>query len=104
MEEEPWPSRRGGGCGKTGSKKRVWTEQEQFHGIRVEGSLPELFFGTDTAYYIGEGKLFQVEKRFLEKIEPLASLAEGDEFYFEVGRNHLSEFYHRILSWRISWT
>ncbi len=97
MEEEPWPSRRGGGCGKTGSKKRVWTEQEQFHGIRVEGSLPELFFGTDTAYYIGEGKLFQVEKRFLEKIEPLASLAEGDEFYFEVGRNHLSEFYHRIL-------
>lgn len=97
MEEEPWPTRAGRKRPPARRQRRERTEQEQFHGIRVEGTLPELFFGTDTAYYIGQGKLFQVEKGFLEKIEPLANLAEGDAFSFEVGRNHLSEFYHRIL-------
>lgn len=68
-----------------------------FHGIYVEGSLPKLFLGVDTAYYISDGLLCRVEKNFLEKIEPLSDLAENDKFSFHVGRNNMSEFYHRIL-------
>ncbi len=83
---------------KNKKKKPVKAEKpEQFHGIQVEGSLPELFYGTDTAYYIGDEKLCRVEKDFLERIEPLANLAEGSKFSFHIGRNNISEFYHRIL-------
>lgn len=83
---------------KTKKKKEVKpVKPEEFHGIQVDGSLPELFYGTDTAYYIGDGKFYRVEKGFLEKIEPLANLTEGSEFSFHIGRNNISEFYHRIL-------
>lgn len=69
----------------------------EFHGIRVDGSLPDLFQGTDTAYYISSGELCRVEKNFLEKIEPLSFLTNDDGFSFHVGRNHMAEFYYRIL-------
>ncbi len=80
---------------------RISSEKEGrgkvFHGIRVEGSLPDLYSGTDTAYYIESGQLCRVEKSFLEKIEPLSEVANGDGFSFFVGRNHMAEFYYRIL-------
>ena len=69
----------------------------QFHGITVDGRLPELYFGTDTAYYMQNNQLNRVEQDFLKKIEPLASLAKDGKFSFHIGRNHLSEFYYRIL-------
>lgn len=68
-----------------------------FHGIRVKGSLPDLYYGADTAYYISERHLNRLDSDFLEKIEPLASMAEGDAFSFCIGRNRLSDFYHRAL-------
>ncbi len=69
----------------------------EFHGIKVAGSLPDLYYGTETAYYIGQDHLNQVDNEFLHKIEPLADLAEDNKFSFHVGRNNMSEFYHRIL-------
>ncbi len=72
-------------------------QQGEFHGIRVSGSLPELYEGTDTAYYIETGSLCRVEKDFLAQAEPLARLANGKQFRFSVGRNHMSEFYYRVL-------
>ncbi len=72
-------------------------KQEEFHGIRVKGSLPELFQGTDTAYYIEKGNFCRVEKEFLARAEALAKLTDGNLFSFSVGRNHLAEFYYRIL-------
>lgn len=71
--------------------------EKEFHGIEVKGSLPELFYGVDTAYYIKNSRLNQVDSAFLEQIEPLANLAVGKSFSFHVGRNRMSEFYHRIL-------
>ena len=68
-----------------------------FHGIRVDGGLPELYMGTDTGYYIGDGQLCRVEKDFQEKIEPLSRLTSDEGFSFHVGRNHMAEFYYRIL-------
>ena len=72
-------------------------DDSQFHGIAVQGSLPDLYYGTDAVYYISGGCLNRVDSEFLEKIEPLAELATGSRFSFHVGRNNLSEFYHRIL-------
>lgn len=71
--------------------------EREFHGVRVEGILPDLFYGTDTAYFISGGHLNRVDKEFREKIEPLANLAVGDSFSFSVGRNHMSEFFYRVL-------
>ena len=69
----------------------------EFHGIVVEGNLPDMYFGTDTAYFISQDSLSKVDKELLEKIEPLTSLTDGDTFSFHVGRNNMSEFYYRIL-------
>lgn len=77
---------------------RVETEKDdEFHGILVRGTLPELYQGTDTAYYINGEHLCRVDRDFSQKIEPLANLAWGNKFSFNMGRNHLSEFYYRIL-------
>lgn len=71
--------------------------EKEFHGIKAEGTLPALYYGTDAAYYISDGYLNRVDKYFLEKAEPLANLASNDRFGFRVGRNHMSEFYSRVL-------
>ncbi|WP_243127858.1 SNF2 helicase associated domain-containing protein [Schaedlerella arabinosiphila] len=68
-----------------------------FHGIRVDGSLPDLYMGTDTGYYISGSQICRVEKEFLEKIEPLSLMTNDQGFSFHVGRNHMAEFYYRIL-------
>ncbi|MDO4336915.1 MAG: SNF2 helicase associated domain-containing protein [Eubacteriales bacterium] len=70
---------------------------KEFHGVKVEGALPALYFGTDTAYYIENDHLNRVDRAFLDRIEPLANMANDNGFSFLVGRNHMSEFYHRIL-------
>ena len=71
--------------------------EKDFHGIKVDGTLPELYDGTDAAYYIDNEYLNRVEPSFLEKVEPLANMASGDRFSFCVGRNRMTEFYSRIL-------
>ncbi len=78
------------------SRKRIKNDQA-FHGITVNGTLPELYRGTETGYYIDGEKLCRVGKDFLEKMEPLSDISDGDNFSFEVGRNHMAEFYYRIL-------
>lgn len=75
----------------------VLDDGAEFHGIQVAGSLPDLFFGTDTGYYIDDSHLNQVDAGFLEKIEPLSQLSRYGKFSFHVGRNHLADFYYRIL-------
>lgn len=70
---------------------------QEFHGIKVEGRFPELYYGTDAAYFISDNHLNRAGADFLEKAEPLANIAAGDSFSFNVGRNRISEFYTRIL-------
>lgn len=70
---------------------------KEFHGIKVEGNLPDLYYGTDTAYFISGDYLNRVDRSFLEQIEPLAALGSNDRFVFRVGRNRMSEFYSRVL-------
>ncbi len=89
-------------CAKHNPRVKMHISQEEmedgvFHGIKVEGNLPDMYMGTDTAYYIGDGHINQVENGFLEKIKPLSEIAHRDVFSLRVGRNNMSEFYNRIL-------
>ena len=68
-----------------------------FEGIRVTGTFPELYYGTDTAYYVRDGGLFRTKPGFLERMEPLAQLSQGGCFSFQVGRNHIADFYYDVL-------
>ena len=70
---------------------------QEFHGIKVEGRFPDIYYGTDAAYFISDNHLNRAEADFLEKAEPLANIAADDSFSFNVGRNRISEFYTRIL-------
>lgn len=69
----------------------------EFHGVRVRGNLPELFYGVDTAYYISGTHFMKVEPEFLSKMEPLTRAADGGSLAFLVGRNHMAEFFYRTL-------
>ena len=70
---------------------------KEFHGVRVRGNLPELFYGVDTAYYISGTHFMKVEPEFLGKMEPLTRAADGGSIAFLVGRNHMAEFFYRTL-------
>lgn len=72
-------------------------ESREFHGIHVSGTLPLLYQGMKAGYYISCDRLYKTEPGFMEKIEPLSNQAVGDAFSFDVGRNHMAEFYYRIL-------
>lgn len=70
---------------------------KEFHGIKVEGQFPELYYGTNAAYYITDKYFCRAEKEFLDKAEPLANIADNDRFSLKVGRNRITEFYTRVL-------
>ncbi len=71
---------------------------KEFHGIKVEGQFPDLYYGTDSAYYITDKHLCRAEQEFLEKAEPLANMTgESDRFSLSVGRNRISEFYTWVM-------
>ncbi|MCD8018717.1 MAG: SNF2 helicase associated domain-containing protein, partial [Clostridiales bacterium] len=82
---------------KKSSTKKA-SPSEEFHGIQVNGHLPELYFGTDCAYYINDNYFCKSSEGFQEKIETLAEMADREgNLSFRVGRNYLSEFYYQIL-------
>lgn len=74
------------------------TRKGEFHGIQVSGRLPELFFGTDRAYYVSGNCLCRTDSEFQDKIMTLAAYGQDDgSFSFKIGRNGLSEFYYQFL-------
>lgn len=72
-------------------------ENDEFHGIVADGCIPDMYIGTDMAYYIDNNCLCRVDREFMRRLEPLSNLSYGNTFSFHVGRNHMTEFYHRIL-------
>ncbi|MDO4324083.1 MAG: SNF2 helicase associated domain-containing protein [Lachnospiraceae bacterium] len=68
-----------------------------FHGIKVSGTLPELYQGDEYAYYIDEKHFYRADRSFVDRLMPLANLSDGGQFDFRIGRNHMSEFYYQIL-------
>lgn len=70
---------------------------KNFHGIRVSGDIPELYYGTEFAYFIEGNHFSRVEPEYLDKIRSLSSVSEDGFFSFCIGRNYMSEFYNQIL-------
>ncbi|MDD3797487.1 MAG: SNF2 helicase associated domain-containing protein, partial [Lachnospiraceae bacterium] len=71
--------------------------QKEFHGIQVDGVLPELFAGGNTSYYVEDGALKRVDGEFTKKLDPLMRLGNHRGFSVQVGRHGLAEFYHKVL-------
>lgn len=72
-------------------------KDQEFHGIQVNGELPELFRGIKAAYYVDGEKLYRTEEGFMQALEPLWRLSEYNRVSFQIGRNKMAEFYYRIL-------
>lgn len=78
------------------SEKKIAGDNE-FHGITVSGELPFLYYGTDTAYYISDGKMLRTDTDFRKKTEPLSEISDGRSFSFTIGRSRMAEFYYTVL-------
>ena len=70
---------------------------EKFDGVQVSGTMPELFYGMDTAYFIEADGLYRQSVELSDGLERLADVSMDGSFRFFVGRNRLAEFYHMIL-------
>lgn len=70
---------------------------EKFDGVQVSGTMPELFYGMDTAYFIEADGLYRQIGELSDGLERLADVSMDGSFRFFVGRNRLAEFYHMIL-------
>ncbi len=72
----------------------------EFEGICVSGQLPELFYGTNLAYYVDDvtSTLRCSDQDFREKIETLTPFIDDfAHFSFVIGRNKMTEFYYDVL-------
>jgi SNF2 family DNA or RNA helicase len=73
-----------------------------FQGITVSGQFPNCIEGNRSGYYVTEDNikgnyLNRFSRKQMELIHPLAEIAEDGEVSFNVGRNHLAEFFYKVL-------
>ena len=68
-----------------------------FDGIRVHGNIPEVVEGIEYKYYRNGNEFRRISRETTEQLAPILELAPYGEVSFVVGRNSLSEFYHRVL-------
>ena len=70
-----------------------------FQGIYVIIKSDQIFFGTETAYYIDadEGYLCRITDEYYKQMEPVLRQAKFGGAEFEIGRNNLQEFYYNVL-------
>ena len=70
-----------------------------FQGIYVIIKSDQIFFGTETAYYIDadEGYLCRITDEYYKQMEPVLRQAKFGRAEFEIGRNNLQEFYYNVL-------
>lgn len=89
------------GSGETSFQLRLRLEQEtdgeEFKGVRLTGTMPELLDGQTASYYIENDKLCRVDGEMARRMEPLARIAKHGAINAVIGRNNLAEFYHKSL-------
>ena len=68
-----------------------------FQGIRLTGSVPELLYTPQAAYFIDEVHLNRVSDGILRELKPVLDLSKGGDISTRIGRKHLGEFYHYVL-------
>ena len=78
-------------------RKNSLSNRHSFHGVEADCRMPSIYEGSSSSYYIqGEG-LYRMEEEFARRIRTLADFGKSGELHFEVGRNHLGQFYHNVL-------
>ena len=70
-----------------------------FHGLRVEGALPQIYRGLEHAYYFDEDHLNRIAGEEIREMEPLLRIADGGVIHFRIGRKNLSSFMYDTLPW-----
>ena len=71
--------------------------EKDFHGVMVKGKLPILYHGLNNGYFVQDDSLCKTESDFPEKIRSLEKMSRNGNFYFKIGRNALSGFYHNVF-------
>ncbi len=78
-------------------RKNSLSSRRVFHGIEVDCRMPELYDGSSTSYYIDGDGLYRLEEEFARKVRILSGFCRDGSMHFEVGRNHLAQFYYNVL-------
>ena len=70
----------------------------QFGGVTVSGMIPVMLEGASAMYHLNRQTLSRMDRREMEVLSPFRSVADASGlFRFRVGRDHLQEFYYRVL-------
>lgn len=78
-------------------RKNKISNRYSFHGIEVECRMPGIYEGSNTFYFIGADSLCRMQEEFAGRIRTLANFCNNGSMCFQVGRNHLAQFYYNFL-------
>ncbi|MCR5087915.1 MAG: DEAD/DEAH box helicase [Oscillospiraceae bacterium] len=73
------------------------SEDGTFHGMTLEGKLPELISGVRYRYCLEEERLCRVDEERGRILEQLSGGAEDGFLQISIGRNFLTDFYRNII-------
>ena len=76
---------------------RPISEEGEFMGIRVTGSMPEMLLGARRLYVIEDGKLMRLSEEKTRQLMPLWQSTDEGRFGFSIGREKLRDFYRNVL-------
>ena len=78
---------------------RIADARGRFAGVAVHGLIPVLLAGSGThRYVLNKDGLSRVSRAELDMIRPFESVADASGFFrFQVGMDHLQEFYYRVV-------
>lgn len=78
-------------------RKNSISNRRVFHGVEVDCRMPELYEGSSTFYFICEDGICRMQEDFAGRIRTLANFCSNGSIRFQVGRNHLAQFYYNVL-------
>lgn len=78
-------------------RKNKLSSRREFHGIEADCRMPELYEGSSTFFFVGQEALCRAEEGFAGNVRTLAQFCDNGSMQFQVGRNHLAQFYYSVL-------
>lgn len=87
------------GTGEISGRGSSSSAQGILQGVRITGQVPRLIEGRDASYFVDEenGEFCRVDRKQVEKIEPLMEAAVNGKIDARIGRRNLRDFYQRTL-------
>ncbi len=76
---------------------RPVSEDGEFMGVRVTGTMPEMFLGARLLYALEDGRLLRLSEEKTRQLMPLWRSTDQGRFGFSIGREALREFYRNVL-------